>query len=253
MHLFVWFNILASIGFTFADEEEKRDNGIAGKLLEERSNTSNCGTDSSWAPTPAAYIAANTDSNLLSWWTNISSSPSHNPLPNELAQLFGAHQYQFSCGIGDDSSCSVDGCQDFSTNGDPAWSYLALESISQLNNLFNAMYTGVLGGQTDYEGLIGNISEDFFTWGDGQAHESSSASWGSWAASTFGGDIVGTAVSGIVDNTETKVASGLTESEGVAVLGEDAVSAAQQLREWIQNWANTTFNGDQNGGFGMLL
>jgi len=115
------------------------------------------------------------------------------------------------------------------------------------------MYTGVLGGQTDYEGLIGNISEDFFTWGDGQAHESSAASWGSWAASTFGGDLVGPAVSGVVDNTETKVASGLTESEGVAVLGEDAVSAAQQLREWIQNWANTTFNGDQNGGFGMLL
>jgi hypothetical protein len=246
MQLIVLFSIVASVGCAFADGEEKRGEEVLEGVVEKR-NTSNCGTDSAWAPTPSAYNVANTDSNLLSWWTNISSQADHGPLPNELALLYGSHEYQFSCGIGDDSTCSVEGCQDFSTNGDPPWTFLALESISQLNELFNAMYNGVLEGQADYEGLIGNISEDFFTWGDGQAHESSAASWGSWAAETFGGDI-GSAVGGVVDNTETKVASGLTETEGLAVLGEYVVEVGQQLRQWIQTWANTTFNGDQTAG-----
>jgi hypothetical protein len=246
--------ILANIGFIFAQWELKRDTGILERevKVEERATT-NCGTDSAWEPTPSAYIAADTDSNILSWWKNISSQPSHQPLPNELAQRFGSHQYRFSCGIGDDSTCSVPGCSDFSNNNDPTWTYLALESISQLNDLFNAMYDGVATGQADYIGLIGNISEDFFTWGDGQAHEKSSSKWGAWAASTFIGGWVGEAVSGVVENTGSSVPSGLTETQGVAVLGQYVVSVGQQLRGWFQDWANTTLNGDQTSSNGTLL
>lgn len=127
---------------------------------------SDCGTDSAWQPTPSAYVAVKTDDNLASWWKNISSQ-SHGPLPSELAQFFGSHQYGFACGIGDDSTCSPSGCLDFDNNVDPPWTYLALQSISQLNLMFNTLDAGILAGQSDYEGLIGNISEDFFSWGNG--------------------------------------------------------------------------------------
>lgn len=242
------------LALALGGSEERRDKDIVEREVEvEERATSNCGTDSAWEPTPSAYIAADTDSNLLSWWKNISSQPSHEPLPNELAQLFGSHQYRFSCGIGDDSTCTVPGCQGFSANNDPPWTYLALESISQLNGLFNAMYSGVATGQADYIGLIGNISEDFFTWGDGQAHQSSSSTWGAWAASSFIGGWVGDAVAGVVTNTGISVTPGLTETQGVAVLGQYVVSVGQQLRGWIQDWANTTLNGDQTSNNGTLL
>jgi hypothetical protein len=255
MRFIILLGILAKLEVVFglaAGEQERDEDIMTSEFEVEKRNTSNCGTDSAWEPTPSAYIASSADTNLRSWWKNISSSPPHGPLPNELAQLFGSHEYEFSCGIGDDSTCAVPGCSDFDSNGDPPWTYLALESISQLNVLFNAMYAGVSTGQEDYQGLIGNISEDFFTWGDGQAHESSAASWGSWAAETFGG-WVGNAVGGAVDNAETSVAPGVDETQGVAMLGEYAVSVAQELKGWIQDWANTTFNGDQTSSNETLL
>ena len=249
MRYFILLSIVSKLALTLTESEEGRLEGIEERQVIQR--TGNCGTDTSWQPTPSAYIAANTDSNLQSWWKNVSSQP-HDALPNELALLFGGHQYGFSCGIGDDSTCTVPGCSDFDSNGNPPWTYLALQSIAQLNVLFNAMYTGVATGQSDYQGLIGNISEDFFTWGDGQPHESSAASWGAWAAETFGGDI-GSAVGGVVDNTEPSVAKGVDETQGVAQLGEYAVSVAQNLRWLIQDWANSTFNGDPSASNGTLL
>src|SRR4051812_44316306 len=99
MRLLILLTISANIGLVFAQWELMKDAGILERevKVEERATT-NCGTDSAWEPTPSAYIAADTDSNILSWWKNISSQPSHKPLPNELAQQFGSHQYRFSCG-----------------------------------------------------------------------------------------------------------------------------------------------------------
>jgi hypothetical protein len=251
MHVNFLLTIVGKLALALAESEERSVEDIDESQVFKRS-TSNCGTDSAWAPTPSAYIAANTDGNLTAWWKNISSQPGHGPLPNELAQLFGSHQYGFSCGIGDDSTCTVPGCSNFDSNGDPPWTYLALQSITQLNVLFNAMYDGIGVGQSDYQGLIGNISEDFFTWGDGQAHQSSATTWGAWAAEGFGGTI-GNIAGGAIANTGSSVAPGVDETQGVAQLGEYAVSVAQSLREWIQGWANTTFNGDQTSSNETLL
>lgn len=250
MRVLFLLSIVGKLALALTESEERSDQDIDERQVLPRS-TSNCGTDSAWQPTPSAYIAANTDNNLAAWWKNISSQ-SHEPLPNELAQLFGSHQYGFSCGIGDDSSCTAPGCSDFDSNGDPPWTYLALESTTQLNVLFNVMYDGIEAGQSDYQGLIGNISEDFFTWGDGEAHQSSASTWGAWAAQSFGGSI-GNIVGGVVDNTGSSVTSGVNEAQGVAQLGEYAVSVAQSLREWIQDWANTTFNGDQTSANETVL
>jgi hypothetical protein len=57
----------------------------------------------------------------------------------------------------------------------------------------------------------------------------------------------------VVTNTGISVTPGLTETQGVAVLGQYVVSVGQQLRGWIQDWANTTLNGDQTSNNGTLL
>jgi hypothetical protein len=68
-----------------------------------------CGSDPNWQPTVSAYMAANTDQELSSWWKNITLSP-HTSFANELGRSFGNHVNSFECGIGDSSSCSMPDC-----------------------------------------------------------------------------------------------------------------------------------------------
>ncbi len=68
----------------------------------------------------------------------------------------------------------------------------------------------------------------------------------------FAGEL-GHVIAGVVTNTGDVASSGLTETQGTAALGQYVVSVGQQLRGWIQKWANDTFNGDQTTSNGTLL
>lgn len=66
-----------------------------------------CGSDPAWQATVTAYNGANCDSQLAQWW----SQQQHGSFANTLAKSFGSELTNFECGIGDESSCSVAGCQ----------------------------------------------------------------------------------------------------------------------------------------------
>lgn len=229
-----------------------------------------CGTDPAWEPTPSAYAAANTTSNLASWWSNITSG-AHDSLPGELARQFGSNQYDFTCGVGDESTCSVPGCSVFESNGDPPWTFLALLSISRLNVLINRIYNGVVTGQLDYQALIGNVSEDFFSWTDAGSHLKSSQATAGQVLSALGGFLgegggggkgkgggggggtLFTFIGGVVDATTPSITDPGTKDAGMNQLGVYVAGIGQAIRDWTQQWANTTFNGDQISGNYSLL
>jgi hypothetical protein len=230
-----------------------------------------CGTDPAWEPTPSAYTTANTTINLASWWSNVSSG-THDALPSELAKRFGSHQYGFTCGVGDESTCYVPGCSDFESNGDPPWTFLALQSISRLNVLINRIYDGVVTGQLDYQALIGNVSEDFFSWTDPGSHLKSSQATAGQVLSALGGALgegsggkgkgkgggggggnLFSFVGEVVDATTPSIADPGTKDSGMGQLGVYVAGIGQSIRDWTQQWANTTFNGDQTSGNQTLL
>jgi hypothetical protein len=74
-----------------------------------------CGSDPSWQATAAAYNGANSDSLLAQWW----GKQPQGSFANTLAKSFGAEPTNFECGIGDESSCSIAGCQRMYSNHFP--------------------------------------------------------------------------------------------------------------------------------------
>lgn len=65
-------------------------------------------SNSSWAATPDAYIAAQTDENVRQWWN---SQPSQSNFAQQLARPFGDQPTQFVCGIGQIATCIISGCK----------------------------------------------------------------------------------------------------------------------------------------------
>ena len=132
--------------------ESKRDPPLFGR--------GNCGTNPSWQTTISAWFAANTDSNLASWWSNVTDRP-HQSFVNELAKGFGRHDTGFLCGINDFSTCIAPGCsgtsygfvlstmlgltekKDYQDDSDPVWAFFALISVVNINTFFNDMFVGV--------------------------------------------------------------------------------------------------------------
>ena len=126
-----------------------------------------CGTNPSWQTTISAWDGANTDSNLASWWSNVTDKP-HQGFANELADGFGKHSTGFLCGIGAFSTCIAPGCSgmiyllvlrllaagilynaradwviDYQDDSDPVWAFLSLMSVVNLNTYFNNMFVSI--------------------------------------------------------------------------------------------------------------
>ncbi|KAB5513128.1 hypothetical protein GE09DRAFT_1295358 [Coniochaeta sp. 2T2.1] len=121
-----------------------------------------CGSDPAWQPTIAAYTAADTDNQLRNYYQGWQANPKR-PFTNTLAKSFGSGPTGYMCGIGLQGSCgSQIGCDAYVDNNDPAWSYLSLLSIANLDTTFNDMYTGITNGQLQYISKMSNMSQEFF-------------------------------------------------------------------------------------------
>jgi hypothetical protein len=73
---------------------------------------SDCGSDPNWQATVTAYNDANSDTLLAQWWV----SQPQGLFANSLAKAFGDQPTNFECGIDDQSTCIVAGCQRKSRN-----------------------------------------------------------------------------------------------------------------------------------------
>lgn len=77
-----------------------------------------CGINASWNPSVKTWNQAETDGNLGLWWNNTVAGNYGATLANQVARHFGAQQTDFSCGIDDQGSCVIPGCQAYLEAGD---------------------------------------------------------------------------------------------------------------------------------------
>jgi len=122
-----------------------------------------CGTNSSWLPTVANWVNANTDAKFANWATTL--QPGDN-LANKLASTYG-DLTDFRCGIGLQSSCvitSLGRCVNlFSVpvkdrkcitdlkwvgfSAENEWAYLVVLAMVNMNQYLNMFYVSVALGQ----------------------------------------------------------------------------------------------------------
>ena len=77
--------------------------------IEQQQARDNCGSNPAWHSTSEAWVNADTDNQLLSWW-QVKSSGQRGTFANELGRSFGDHMTGFECGIGAYSTCIAAGC-----------------------------------------------------------------------------------------------------------------------------------------------
>lgn len=167
------------------------------KLRHANRRRGDCGTDPLWQPNISAWTAADTDAQLERWWASVTANRPQS-LDNALGRQYGGHVNDFRCGIDHYSTCSAQGCSGssykllilaipatvptvsiysmlnvirvpaFQQNEDPAWAYLAFESLVHLNTLFNSIYVGLpspyIGSlnaeqRTDMRALVGRHNQ----------------------------------------------------------------------------------------------
>jgi hypothetical protein len=77
----------------------------------ELTSRADCGSDPNWQATATAYNDANSDNLVAQWW----AGQAKGSFANTLAKSFGDEPTNFECGIEEQSSCSIAGCQRMST------------------------------------------------------------------------------------------------------------------------------------------
>jgi hypothetical protein len=70
---------------------------------------SSCAANPLFLSTADAYIAANTDAELSTWWQN-KTTGEHTSFVNELASSYGDQQTGYKCGVGWINTCTLPSC-----------------------------------------------------------------------------------------------------------------------------------------------
>ncbi|KAK6523216.1 hypothetical protein TWF694_006108 [Orbilia ellipsospora] len=121
-----------------------------------------CNTSPAWQFTTSAWASTNVDTELANWAsTNVGPSDS---FANKLGSSFGDYRTNFQCGISLQSQCTISGCLAFENTSSPAWSYLALGSIVNLDTVYNELYDGLQGGLNAFNGMVDVIPPMVFPW-----------------------------------------------------------------------------------------
>ncbi|KAK4168142.1 hypothetical protein QBC43DRAFT_296821 [Cladorrhinum sp. PSN259] len=223
-----------------------------------------CSVNSAWAATREAYIAADTDNQLRSWWT---SQPGDVPFARALGQSFGDQRTFFECGINKEASCTISGCDVFVRSESPVWSYQALVSVMNLNMYFNAIFDGVVAGQLDYTNSIPQIAKTFFPPKDQTFPFGDAVPWiiailtVLFAFPLLAGEtaaLVGVGAGALLIGSTTTVNDQLeplpaTNALSVIEMQNYASQYGESTRNTLSEWANTTFQGQKDGSDGTIL
>lgn len=219
----------------------------------------NCATDASWQLTLDAWHDASVDQRLASWWKTTTKSIPNANFANELAKQFGAKSLGFNCSIDSPQTCTVPGCQIYVNNGDPPWTFLALNAAVNLNVFFNRIYEGTKVGQQDFTDKAGSIAQTFFPWKDPKFGGNDAAIWvaatigaifsfisvGSRAA-TAGASAIAAFVEAGSSQLQLQLSPnpGATLNQGLSAMTAAAGSSAQQWRSALEAWDSTLFSGE---------